>query len=101
MKKPKNKYYVYILTTEDNNVLYYGRTNNIIRRYNEHIRNINNGKQSLFYNYCRNNNTIPKIKILQSFDIVTEAKRYEMFLILQRYFDNQTLYQRIPSIGTF
>jgi predicted GIY-YIG superfamily endonuclease len=97
----KSKYYVYVLTTEDNSVLYYGRTNNINRRYKEHLRNITKGLKSLFYDYCRTNKITPQITILQSFDIITEAKRYEMFLILQRYFSNQTIYQKIPSINGF
>jgi putative endonuclease len=39
----QSKYYVYILTNKRNTVLYVGVTNNLERRYFEHLIKLNNG----------------------------------------------------------
>lgn len=41
--KPSNQYYVYILTNENNTVLYTGVTNDLIRRIHEHKSNVVEG----------------------------------------------------------
>ena len=39
----ENKYYVYMVTNENNNVLYIGVTNNLVRRVWEHRQKITDG----------------------------------------------------------
>ena len=43
MPTSEPKFYVYILTNKNNNVLYVGFTNNLKRRLNEHINRTNPG----------------------------------------------------------
>lgn len=94
--KKKQQFYVYRLTSSSG-ALYIGRTNNIERRIKEHQMNIKNGKSTLFYDSLVDGTFT--YEILSTFKTKVEAKRYEMYLILQRYYSGEKLYQKIPNIS--
>ena len=84
-----------------NHCVYIGRTNNIIRRQKEHIRAFKRGKKKLIYDFLREMNYEGDIEliILKTYKSKTEAKRMEMFLILQDHFGQKKLKQQVPNIS--
>jgi predicted GIY-YIG superfamily endonuclease len=96
-KKPKVVFTVYKLTSEGGLSVYIGHTNNIERRISQHRNNIKNGKSTLFYDALVDGTFT--YEILSKFKTKVEAKRYEMYLILQRYYSGEKLYQKIPNIS--
>jgi len=60
-----HSFFVYILATENNRVLYIGVTNDITRRLNEHRINLNSG-------FTRKYN-IKKLVYFETFDFVEDA----------------------------
>ena len=97
-KKQKVVFTVYKLTSKGGLSVYIGHTNNIERRIKEHQMNIKNGKSTLFYDSILIDGTFT-YEILSTFKTKVEAKRYEMYLILQRYYSGEKLYQKIPNIS--
>lgn len=79
---------------------YIGLTNDIERRTKEHIYHYHKGQDKDLYTFLRQQkfNVKFKLKLLRSFKSRTEAKRYEMLLILKDHFTKQKLKQTIPSI---
>jgi len=93
-----------VYTIEVNgSVAYIGRTIDIKRRQTEHNRHFKSGKAKDFYDYLRSIRFNSKIELIQvaEFKSKTDAKRYEMFLILQDYFGVKLLKQRVPQIKDF
>jgi len=96
---------------EVNNVIkYIGYTNNLKRREKEHIRAIYNIKNIAynkeFYKYYRevyndkeSGCNVLKLGIIKEFKSKIDAKRYEAFLILNDYFSNKVLIQKVPNIS--
>lgn len=66
----KRIYYVYILSNSNNNVLYVGITNNLLRRVSEHKDKLNKGSFSARYN-------IDKLVYYEEYDSVVVAIRRE------------------------
>ena len=106
------KYSVYILTYKD--ILYIGQTNKPSIRYNQHKLSLTNPKlqKRKFYSELNKLTTSldkkgkwifftdnVKLTILKEFSNRRDAKLYEAFLILQRYFNDDILYQKLPRIS--
>lgn len=94
-------HYVYTIET-DGIVRYIGRTNNPKRREYQHNYNLKKGKSSQFYDFCYENNINEvSLKVIREFSSKTEAKRYEMFLILIHHFEDNfdELFQKVPNIS--
>lgn len=93
-----------VYTIEVNSqVTYIGRTIDIKRRQTEHNRHFKTGKTKELYDYLREIAFESKIELIQvaEFKSKTDAKRYEMFLILQDYFGVKVLKQKVPQIKDF
>jgi len=95
--------YVYEIKNENLETIYIGRTNDLDRREKEHNRNCFNKKviKKELYKYIRNETNIKFIKLypVGIFKTKIEAKRFEMLLILQDFFGNKKLKQKVPSIS--
>lgn len=94
-------YKVYTISTD--RVVYIGRTVDVKRRQAEHNRMFKIGKSKVLYDYLRDINFDSKIELIQiaEFKSKTDAKRYEMLLILQDYFGIKELKQSVPQIKDF
>lgn len=93
------KYFIYQIII-NNKIRYIGRTNNLKTREYQHNYLLKKGKDKLLYNNIRLENikTINLQSILE-FKNITEAKRYECYLILKDYFTNKELWQKVPNIS--
>lgn len=102
-------YSVYQIKIKD--IIYIGYTNDHKRRLREHIYACYNSKSNaydkIFYSAIRSlygekekgKKELKKgFKVLYSTSRKTEAKRLEMYYILDRYFKNKVLYQKVPQI---
>lgn len=100
---------VYSIIIKD--VVYIGITKDVNRRIKEHIYSCYSSKSNaydkVFYSVVRSLYSSKKegmLAIMKGFTVLhttsnrTEAKRLEMFIILDRYFKNKPLYQKIPTI---
>jgi predicted GIY-YIG superfamily endonuclease len=100
-KQQHVEYIVYSINYLDN-IIYIGRTNNIKIRKHQHnnlcFKKLMNKE---VYNFIREDTNIKQIDlvIIKIFKTKIESKRYEMLLILQSYFNNYKLYQKIPNIS--
>ena len=77
---------------------YIGVSNNINRRFKEHLRDFNK-KDKYLYRMCRESGLNESHLVLNEIteDLpVLDARRYEAFLILQDYFSERLLYQSPP-----
>lgn len=96
-------YYVYKILFEGKTV-YIGRTNNITKRKQHHKSLYKSGKKKKLYDYLRNTNKfdgIFELITIKSFINLTDAKNYEMLLILKDYFGKKELLQSVPKISDF
>lgn len=95
-------YKVYIIKIGELTV-YIGRTIDIKRRQTEHNTHFKSGKSKVLYDYLRDINYDSKIELIEvaQFKSKTDAKRYEMYLILQDYFSKRLLKQSVPQIKDF
>jgi len=93
------KYKVYSIVHK-NKVIYIGRTNNLKRREYEHNYNLRMEKSNLIYDYLREEK-VDKIvlKQLYEYNKKIDSKRMEMYLILDDYFNDKFLKQKVPSIS--
>jgi predicted GIY-YIG superfamily endonuclease len=94
-------YKVYTISTD--RVIYIGRTIDIKRRQAEHNRMFKSEKNKAVYDYLRDINFDGRIELIQvaEFKSKTDAKRYEMLLILKDYFGIKELKQSVPQIKDF
>lgn len=102
MRKVKNKmFYVYVIKYNDE-IIYYGRTNDIKRRQYEHNYQLKRGNGNLLYTYLKENK-VSEIVLESIYEYKTkvESKRMEMYLILKYYFSENEfgLKQKIPNIS--
>lgn len=83
----------------NNKTRYIGRTNDLKKREYQHNYLLKKGKDKLLYNNIRLEN-IKSISLqsISEFKNITEAKRYECYLILKDYFTDKELWQRVPLI---
>jgi len=108
------KYIVYSITV--NEFIYFGHTNNPNNRITQHIyscysnlpKNLAYDKQ--FYKmvrYIYPNKDNGSIALKRGFNLISgynskaDAKRKEIYLILERYFSNEPIYQKIPNISDY
>lgn len=89
-------FYVYKLTSGD--IEYIGHSKQPETRYKQHLYNIDSNTPGKFYNAVKWQEK-PSIEILAAFKTKPDAKRFEVYLILRKYFNGETLYQRIPNIS--
>lgn len=100
------KHTIYKVTVNDQTI-YIGRTNDLDRRIKEHLRLFKkclnepklNDKQ--LYQYCVANKislSNEHFQPIKSIEGIVEAKRYEMFMILNAHFNNDPIQQTIPII---
>lgn len=83
-----------------NQPIYIGITNNLKRRTTQHNYLFKKGKSKQVYDYLRSlNQTNITLNTIKEFKTRTEAKRYEMYLILIDYFGNKHLKQSVPNIS--
>lgn len=86
----------------NNTPVYVGITNNIEERQRQHNRSLKDNRNKFkIYEYLRFNNisSIELIPIIE-FDTLTEAKRYEAYLILEDHFTKRNLKNGIPCISS-
>lgn len=82
--------------------VYIGRTNNLKRRQSEHNTRLKSEYKKEIYEYFRQNGVIKIVlEEVATFKSKTDAKRYEMLLILEDYFSSKTLKQKVPQIKDF
>lgn len=96
----KMKYKVYTISY-NNEIIYWGRTNNLKRRQYEHNYHLRKGKENLLYSYLRKKK-VSKITLKIQFEYKDKvsSKRMEMFQILKYMFiEDKILYQKIPNIS--
>jgi len=105
------KYKVYQIEISPE-LIYYGRTNDSERRLKEHIYHCNNPKSKQhnkqLYIEIRNihkddesalNCLKSGFKVIFEYKNKADSKRKEIYLILDRYFNNKKLIQSIPKIS--
>lgn len=91
----------YVYTISDNDiVIYIGRTNNIKHRTYQHNYLYKKGQKKALYDYLKSIGFSDSIEL----NIVykgskIDCKRYEMKLILEDYFGDKNLKQKVPSIS--
>jgi hypothetical protein len=92
----------------DGVIRYFGRTKDIRRRLSEHRRGLKNyyigigRRKSLYENIVKNypNGYEIDLVVVKEFKKSIDAKRWEMFLILEYYFMNWgQLWQKVPNIS--
>lgn len=98
-------YIVYKIVINDI-VRYIGHTNNIPRREKEHNYSFKKGFKKDLYNFIRAESTITNFDgyiitliPIKEFKKKVDAKRYEMYLILDDYFNQKILKQKVPNIS--
>lgn len=92
-------YFVYKIENKDK-IIYIGRTNNIKRRTYQHNYNIRKGKGGNLYDYCKANNiTEVELIVIREFKTKVESKRWEAYLILDSYFNDGDLVNKVPNIS--
>lgn len=96
--KPLPDYVVYQIRV--GTFIYYGYTQNIEIRGKQHNRAIKSGLKKEFYDALRVENIEAELILepVMNFNSKTEAKRYEAYLILDRHFRGEKLWQSIPKI---
>lgn len=101
MRKSRKKIYEVYAIYLRRKVIYIGMTCDRIKRQKTHSYLYKKGFQKQLYEYLRAEGFSGEItlKPLMSFRTKTEAKRYEMLLILQDYFGKKELKQSVPSIS--
>lgn len=82
--------------------VYIGHTNNLKRRTYQH--NYDCYKKQVkkpLYDWIRQQGIAEQIHLIpiKSFKTKTDAKRFETYLILQDYFEEKKLKQKVPSIS--
>ena len=97
----EKKFKVYKLSYRE--FYYIGRTNNIKRRLNEHNSSFKRGNNKIFYNILRQHNVQDLkarvvVEIIGEYNSLADSKRFELYTILDYYFKNKNLYQKIPCI---
>ena len=99
-KKKKSKQFFVYTIVYDNICIYVGKTTDLHRRTLEHNRLYRNGYDKELYNYLRSVNFQGKIELipLQELKSNTEAKRMELYLILEDHFNQKQLKQTPPPI---
>jgi len=103
-------YYVYQIQLND--IIYYGRTTNLNKRLTQHINFAYNPNHKQYNKvlYQQLRTVYPDkesgskaiktaFKSIRQFKTLADSKRFEIFLILTRYFDSLPLYQKIPNIS--
>lgn len=100
-KKSKSKEFFIYNIQYFGKVLYIGQTNNIKRRESQHNRNLKNpNKNQEIYKYLRELGAKEiKLTLLETYSNRVTAKRRECFLILQDYFSEHKLKNKIPNIS--
>ena len=82
---------------------YIGYSKDLKKREYQHNYHYKKFQQKLIYNVIRQHpyySTVPiKLIALRSFVLKTEAKRWEMYLILKDHFEKSLLHQKIPNIS--
>jgi len=80
--------------------IYIGYTNNIDRRCKEHNYHLKKGTMKEMYDYLRKKK-VSKIVLepLRTFKSKTEAKRFEMLMILMYHFGTYRTLNKIPNIS--
>lgn len=83
----------------DGVVRYWGITNDLKRRQNQHNRGIRTGIKKELYDWLREN-SIDEVELIPHAEYKNrvEAKRNEMYLILTDWLGPKLLKQKIPSI---
>lgn len=101
-KKPKSTYKVYNII-HGGKVVYVGRTTDLRVRERRHNLDYRKGVSKELYNFLRDEGveTI-KLNLIKEYKEKVQSKRFEMYLMLINYFENDmklTLKQRIPNIS--
>jgi len=92
-------YVVYEIRYENERVYvgYTGRT--LTKREYEHNYQMRKGNKRTIYKFMRNKDSEIKLKKLKTFKTKTEAKRWECYLILKDYFNENKLLNKVPNIS--
>mgnify|MGYP006921401241 CR=1 FL=1 len=101
-KKKKSTYIVYNII-HNGKVVYVGRTTNIKNRQSRHNLDYKKGVKKALYDFLRSEG-VESIKLnpIIEYKEKIHSKRFEMYLMLINYFENDmklTLKQRIPNIS--
>lgn len=79
-------------------LVYYGQTNNPWTRFLQHRNNIRKGVKKELYDLVNKYSYEWKMTCINFYHTKTDAKRYEIYMILNCYFNNYKLHQRVPHI---
>lgn len=100
IKKEPKRYVVYVIL---NNFIpiYVGYTGSLKTRQYQHNRLFNNGYKKDLYSYLRDINFKDKIELIpiKEFKKKIDAKRWECLMIIQDYFGDKVLKQKVPNIS--
>tara|TARA_R110002050_G_scaffold74369_3_gene159590 strand:- start:3333 stop:3668 length:336 start_codon:yes stop_codon:yes gene_type:complete len=103
-KKPSGITSVYLLSY--NNIeLYIGMSKDPLKRLKQHQYSLNKGDLKPLYNHLRESGiTILDLdlSILKTFKTRVQAKRYECYILLKQYFENDfemITFNKIPNIS--
>jgi predicted GIY-YIG superfamily endonuclease len=99
-KRTKKMYNVYCIIYEGQ-IIYVGMTDNIKRRTSQHNRMLRMQPESKeLYKFLHEKGTTEIILIpINTFESRTDAKRLEAYLILDDYFGDRLLKQKVPNIS--
>ena len=102
IKKKKSTYFVYNII-HNGKVVYIGRTTNIKTRQARHNLDYKRGIKKTLYDFLRLEGVeVIKLNPIIEYKEKIHSKRFEMYLMLTNYFENDmklTLKQRIPNIS--
>ena len=92
-------YSVYRVTHKDK-VIYIGYSCSLNRRFKEHNYHLKKGTKKELYDYLRTKKvSVIVLESLREFKTKTEAKRFEIMLILMYHFGGHRTLNKIPSIS--
>lgn len=91
-------YYVYKIEVDDK--IYIGHTKDIKKRTYQHNYLFNKSPEKKeFYKALPKATKLLELEILYKEKTKADAKRREIYLILERYFNGEKLWQKIPNIS--
>lgn len=98
-KKSQGKTYLYRIEISGI-IRYYGITNDLKRRQSQHNLGLRKAEKKQLYDFL-NELGVSKIELIeeQVFKTRTDAKRMEALKILQDYFGEKQLMQKVPSLS--
>ncbi len=96
---PKRTYTVYSIMYKKQPI-YIGRTYDIKKRQKEHNRDFLNNKKKLLYDFLHQENYTSTIELIPLYEFysLSDSINMECLLILEDYFKDKLLKQKVPNI---